>query len=216
MDNESTQAPLLTRTEIMGDIQRVVAEALARTSPASAPNDANTAQVCPLRDKPGEPDTHDPTKDAKVQQGVAGIVRGLDDIKLFDVALPVGSALLGLPTGVIVGEVIDGFIPRRTADNSINFMNVAAKGVGAWGMLSFGRNLVGKQAATFAAAALLLQVLSTVLPIDEWVSNIVNAVSGIGKAKEEEPLTEAPARNAAHQAEAVAAAYQINHYRGSL
>lgn len=120
---------------------------------------------------------------ASMSQGaLGGVVDTLDDVKLFKMALPLGSALIGLPAGTILGEVIDGFVPPRNAAGGMNAMNLVAKGVGVYGALAFGPNLVGKRASQFAAAALLVQVASQFLPIDQWVSQIVGAVRGAGRS----------------------------------
>lgn len=120
---------------------------------------------------------------ASMSQGaLGGVVDTLDDVKLFKMAIPLGSAIIGLPAGTILGEVIDGFVSPRNATGGMNAMNLVAKGVGVYGALAFGPNLMGKRASQFAAAALLVQVASQFLPIDQWVSQIVGAVRGAGKS----------------------------------
>jgi len=149
------------------------------------------------------------TQDAVVRQAtmgqggvLGGVVDQLDDVKLFRMSLPLGSAIIGLPTGVIIGEVIDGFVSPLDEKGDVNPMNLVAKGVGIYGVLAFGDKLIGKRASQFAAASLIVQVASAFIPIDRWVTQIVKQLKGIGKSEAEQRQY-----SAVRQGEAVASQF---------
>ena len=240
--------PLLTRAEIFSDIKRALHEELeekGKAAPAQVaqafkpPEDPVLAALAlfshesKAAPKAGEfirigdaGNVEVLTKaavlaQASMSQGVlGGVVDTLDNVKIFNMALPLGSAIIGLPLGTIVGEVIDGLAPPKSATGGVNAMNLVAKGVGVWGTLQFGPKIIGDRASQFAVAAILVQVASQFLPLDQWVSQIVGAVRGAGKtvgiAKQYSAVEQAEtvARQASQSQSAVLG--QINHYKGAL
>lgn len=109
------------------------------------------------------------------QPMAAGIVNTLDGLGGLDI--PWGSVLLGALPGAMVSEIVDGLMPPRNADGSINVTNLLIKGGIAWAGVQFGDRLIGRRASQFFAGGLLLFVLGDLLPIDQWVAKITNLFS---------------------------------------
>jgi hypothetical protein len=107
---------------------------------------------------------------ARMRQGgaVAGVVSDLDNVTKYDI--PFGSVIFGLVPGAVTGEVIDGLLPLRNGDGTLNIANPVAKGaVGVAGAI-FADRLVGRRAAGFFVGALALQVFSDAVPLDRFVN----------------------------------------------
>lgn len=122
--------------------------------------------------KPEAPKTETATQEQEATQeqiGVGGITRSLDDIG--GLGIPFGSVLVGAIPGVVVGELIDGFIPP-----SRGMLNPAAKVGAAWVGVQYGRRLLGTNGAMFFAGALALQALTALLPIDQWTAQLTSAL----------------------------------------
>lgn len=92
--------------------------------------------------------------------------------------LPVGSLAVGAITGLVLGEVIDGFVSTQTESGDINFANLIIKGVAAIGLVTVGNQLMSKQATLAGAAILTAQILADVLPLDEWIARIRGVFQG--------------------------------------
>ena len=102
------------------------------------------------------------------QDGVAGIVTQLDNATPWDI--PLGAVVFGAIPGAITGEVIDGLVPLRTADDKLNMMNPALKGAAIAAAVMFGERLIGRRASQFYAGALVLQMFVDVFPLDRFVN----------------------------------------------
>lgn len=126
------------------------------------------------------------------QVALKGIVDQLDTM-IPGVPLPWGSVIFGAIPGIVLGEVIDGFVPPRTKEDTLNFLNPVVKVVAAVATYKPIEGMVGRNAALFYAGTLTIQVASLILPLDQWVSTIVGWFQGIGKKKEEEKEKEAVA-----------------------
>lgn len=92
--------------------------------------------------------------------------------------VPVGSLALGAFSGLLIGEVIDGFTPATGDSGEINFANVAVKGVAAVVLITMGKPLFSNTAAQAGAAILVAQILADVLPIDEWIARLKGVFNG--------------------------------------
>jgi hypothetical protein len=112
------------------------------------------------------------------QNPVAKAVRGLDGAA--GQGIPWGSALVGGFGGLVLGEVIDGFVSPTTDEGGTNFANIAVKGAAAWAAVQWGDMLVGRMGARFAAGFLIFSVARQVLPIDDWVMKIKDVFQGNG------------------------------------
>ena len=105
-----------------------------------------------------------------------GSLAGQLDKMLFN--LPVGTVLVGGIPALVLTEVTDGFIAPRNPDGSVNFANIAVKGAEAYLMTSrMAKNLLGEKAAHFAAAAITIQAVAAVLPLDRWVDQLVAIIT---------------------------------------
>mgnify|MGYP001584074608 FL=1 len=211
----ATAAPpiLLTRSEIQGDIANAVREAMRVNALAT-----QTATVAQTTDPPApaKPPASPPLMANAV---LSPVVNTLDNIKVFREPFPIGSALIGLPSGVIIGEVIDGFVPKRNKEGGVNPMNIAAQAAAAYTVLALGDKLIGRSAAQFAAGIVIVRVASQLLPIDKWIADVVAALRGIAKPKAGQDAW-AGQYSVLAQAEAVASQAanigQIDHYSGAL
>lgn len=105
------------------------------------------------------------------QPALAGTISQLNGLGGFDI--PWGDVLFGALPGAIVSEVVDGLMAPRNADGSVNFQNLAIKGVIAGVGVQFGAQFVGKRTAQFFAGGLVLFILADLLPIDQWVARII-------------------------------------------
>lgn len=114
------------------------------------------------------------------QPALAGTINQLNNIA--GLGIPWGDVLFGALPGAIVSEVIDGLMPPRASDGSVNFQNLAFKGVVAFAGARFGEQFIGKRASQFFAGGLILFVLADLLPIDQWVANIINLFRRNGAA----------------------------------
>lgn len=105
-----------------------------------------------------------------------GSLAGQLDKMLF--GLPVGTVIVGGIPALVLTEVTDGFIKPRNADGSVNFANIVVKGVEAYLMTSrMAKGLLGEKAAHFAAAAITIQAVAAVLPLDMWVDKLVAIIT---------------------------------------
>lgn len=120
----------------------------------------------------GDPDAH------MERNAISDAVRGLDNIA--GQGIPWGSALVGGVTALTLSELIDGFQPPKNVDGSVNFFNVAIKGGSAWASVQFLSPLYGKTGAMFTAGFLVISILRDVLPLDQWIQNLVNTIRGFG------------------------------------
>jgi len=89
-------------------------------------------------------------------------------------ALPLGSIAVGAVVGITVGELIDGFIPPKSATGGVNMVNVVAKGGGILALTMFGPQLMSKTGTIIAVGLLGAQLLADLLPLDRLVQAIVN------------------------------------------
>ena len=112
------------------------------------------------------------TREAELRQAVLSpFITQLDGIGGLDI--PWGSILLGTVPGAIVSEVVDGVMPPRNADGRMNFGNLAVKGGIAWAGVQFGPQFIGRKASGFFAAGLGLFIFADLLPVDQWVAQLV-------------------------------------------
>lgn len=116
-------------------------------------------------------DEYDRRYAALGQPSFAGTINQLNNIGGFDI--PWGDVLFGILPGAIVSEVVDGLMAPRNADGSINFQNIGVKALIAGVGVQFGAQFVGKRTAQFFAGGLILFILADLLPIDQWVANII-------------------------------------------
>ena len=125
------------------------------------------------------------------QDGLAGVVTQLDNATPWDI--PFGAVIFGAVPGAITGEVIDGLVPLRRADDTLNFMNPAFKGAAIAVAVMFGERLIGRRASQFYAGALVLQMFVDLVPLDRFVNWAVRQLRRDGSAAQGQVVT-APTR----------------------
>ena len=107
---------------------------------------------------------------------LAPFVNQLDNA--FGFNIPWGSIAFGILPGAVVSEVVDGVTPPRNVDGSLNFVNLLTKGVIAGVGVQALPPVIGRRASQFFAAGLGLFILADLLPINQWVANIVGLFGG--------------------------------------
>jgi len=134
------------------------------------------------------------------QAGVIGAALTFDEFG--GLGIPFGSVLLGGIPGIIVGDVIDGLVSPQGTDGNVNLANVISKaGIAAAGAFFLPR-WIGNRPAMFFAGALVVQVLSDMLPLDRFSAWVVDMFS------REAPAEASYAEAAAAQRRAAARAAQ--------
>lgn len=162
-DPVTTERPPLTGTIAAGDL-----EALSKRSAAEASQSVFDKLIARMREEKANPA---PTTPAEQRGMLGNIVGTLDTVGGLDI--PFGSVLVGAIPAVVVGELVDGFVPPKTATGAINWMNVGVKIAAAIGGVQVGRQFMGPRATTFFTGVLALQMASAVLPIDQWIANLI-------------------------------------------
>ena len=114
------------------------------------------------------------------QAGVLGAALTLDNIG--GIGIPFGSVLLGGFPGIIVGDVLDGFVNPIDANGNVAWGNLLAKGGIAAAGAFFLPRWIGDRPAMFFAGALVIQMMSDMLPFDRLSAWIVAQFSRGGTA----------------------------------
>lgn len=128
--------------------------------------------------------------------GLLGVVE--TPVNSFWPTLPLGSIAVGVVTGLLLGELIDGFLPPRGIPTvleplgPLNMANVAVKGIAVVGLGMYGGMLMSRTGALIAGGLLIAQLLADVLPLDQWIRNVVNFFRQLFGQTPLPPLTPAP------------------------
>ena len=123
--------------------------------------------------------------------GIAGVVESGDNLKILQFRLgPITSALVGIPTGMVVGGGIDNWIlPYRTPTgptatrpatlgfDKINWLNPAAHVGGMVLSETYVAGFLGRTAAHFITGTFLVSILLKYTPLAQWLANAVKAIS---------------------------------------
>ncbi len=123
-----------------------------------------------------------PEEEVRLAQG-AGVLGGLDRIEVM--GIPVGRAVIGGTSALLVGELLDGLFPAEKGDTPNR--RALVKAVAAWAIMQFGPKLMGKEAATLGAGLLAFEAARDLLPIDDLVGKFTDRVSGVVGKKKPEP-----------------------------
>ena len=132
------------------------------------------------------------------QAGVIGAALTLDEIGGLNI--PFGSVLLGGFPGIIVGDIIDGFIQPIDVNGNVAWGNLLTKGAVAAGGAMFLPRWLGDRPAMFFAGALVIQMLSDMLPLDRLSAWVVGMFSRGGTAGASSAEARAAQARAAAQA----------------
>ena len=114
------------------------------------------------------------------QAGILGAALTLDE--LGGLGVPFGSVLIGGFPGIIVGDVIDGFIAPIDVNGNVAWGNLLTKGAIAAGGAMFLPRWIGDRPAMFFAGALVIQMMSDMLPLDRLSAWVVGMFSRNGTA----------------------------------
>ena len=134
------------------------------------------------------------------QAGVLGAALTLDDIG--GLGIPFGSVLLGGFPGIITGDVIDGFVNPIDANGNVAWGNLVTKGGIAAAGAFFLPRWIGDRPAMFFAGALVIQMMSDMLPFDRlsaWIVGRFNREAAPGASSSEAAVAQARARARAAQ-----------------
>lgn len=97
---------------------------------------------------------------AAIEKPLNGLVSGID----------LGSIAVGGGAGLVLAEIIDGFLPIRPNATDDLFKNVAVKGLAAYGIHQYGSRAMSRSAQRAAITVLLLQAASDATPLNVWIS----------------------------------------------
>lgn len=172
---ETQVAPVteMAQTDLFGDIADHLRA--ARTAPADLSGSVLEEINGEWRSRP----MSEVSEELAIAEMGQGILVQLE--KPFNNLVPnvkMGSIVLGGVGGLLVGEVLDGFITPRTDEDKTNPTNVIAKVAVAVGFASFGNKIATQQAANAAAVVLVTQVAADILPIDKWIDTVMGFFSG--------------------------------------
>lgn len=106
-------------------------------------------------------------KEAELEQ--AGALTGITKMEVWDI--PVGKALVGGFSAVVVSELVDGFLAAQS-----NTIRGVVKLVAAGAAVKWGGRLLGKTGAGALAILLAYDGIRQLLPIDEWAGRVSGAV----------------------------------------
>lgn len=205
-DVHNVQLTDATQTEFLG---RLAAMWQEREAAAKVPA-PETPSTPSLLKGDAEDDVKTAEMHAAILSGVklGGLAANLDKMLM---GIPVGTVLVGGIPALVLTEVVDGFVELRNLDGKVNYANIGVKVLGAYLLQSrMARNLLGDKAATFAAGAITIGALASVIPLDQWVDQLVAFIT----------RRPAPAPTAQHYGGVVHQAKQViygmDHYSSAL
>ncbi len=135
----------------------------------------------------GEQPADKPGKEIHLAQG-AGVLGGIDRIEVL--GIPVGRAVIGGTSALLVGEVLDGLFPADPRNKDDSNRRSLIKFLAAWALAQFGPKLMGKEAATLGAGLLAFEAARDLLPIDDLVGKFTDRVSGVLAKKKPQPTAD--------------------------
>lgn len=111
--------------------------------------------------EPKKPESEVPV--AQMEQ--ARILGGIENIQVF--GIPVGTALLGGTTAFLVSEILDGVIDQGST--TAGLVKLAASGA----IIPVFGGMFGREATRSAAMFLAYDAFRNLLPIDDWIGDLV-------------------------------------------
>ena len=109
--------------------------------------------------------------------GLLGVIE--QPVNSFWPTLPLGSVVVGGLVGMTLGELIDGFVPPKDALGKTSMTNVIVKAVGMIGLSMYGSMIMSKTGVVISIGLLGAQLLADLLPVDQWIRNLVNWVKSL-------------------------------------
>ena len=130
--------------------------------------------IAEIEDKPDEEEKAEDEVETVEMGGFTGVIERPINSLIPNVQL--GSLAVGGFTGLLVSELVDGFVPAGTGGQ---YGSSLAKALAAILVKQSGKALVSQSSANVAATVMLVQVLAEILPIDQWVAQITSRVGGM-------------------------------------
>lgn len=112
------------------------------------------------------------TETAKVAE--AGALKGFMDFQIG--GIPVGKAAVGGGIAIFATELIDGLLQRFNQGSKTVTGLVKLAGAGA--AIKWGGKYLGKEGAAVVALLMAFDGIRDITPIDTWMNNIANKISG--------------------------------------
>jgi hypothetical protein len=144
------------------------------------------AKLAEIDERIKPPEVEDNGEDAEVAK--EGAVEGIAKMKVWDV--PLGEGLLGGGMAVFASELVDGFFASQSS-TTLGFIKLVASGV----IVKWGGKLLGSTGSKAAAVILAYDGIRQIVPLDEWVGNLVGGITDrtggglAGKAGMNPPVT---------------------------
>jgi len=135
----------------------------------------------------------------KLAQPAAGILAPITEMEIF--GMPLGQAAVGGGIALMATELIDAFI--TAPPTGVPMTRVLVKGVAGFAMIQFLGGALGADVARVAAMFLGFSLLRDLLPIDEWIRNIVKGMAGAGTTNNPTTTETNPAGSNGHSQDAM-------------
>ena len=170
-------------TEMLTELQKLPLSVKAGQDPVKVEATVDSNPVPAELVKPGQADMK--------AAGIAGLVESGDHIKVLKFELgPITSALVGIPTGMLLSGVTDRWVlPYRDAAGAPTATRPATIGFGQINLLNpgikigemvlaetFVAGFLGRTAAHFIAGTLLVDLLLAYTPLGTWLENWITSL----------------------------------------
>ncbi|MBN1370171.1 MAG: hypothetical protein JW954_08060 [Dehalococcoidaceae bacterium] len=143
---------------------------------------------------------HHPAENNQSNQGIEDklelnmkqnhLLGGLARLEIFGV--PVGSALGGGTVALLTSEILEAALP----DNSSNITRGLLKLLAGGAMVQFMSGLVGKGLSRTAATFLAFDATRDLIPLDQWIRNLINTVAPAQASQPKPYMPPAPSKQA--------------------
>lgn len=127
----------------------------------------------------------------KAPLGQQGFISGLSDFRIAGV--PIGLGLVGGTAATLISEVVEGLVPAERGDVLAAVVKLAAGGALAGPLSGF----LGRQAAEVAMTFLAFDAARDLIPLDDWVRNLVARFRPAPQSQVLRQLDAAPAMDGA-------------------
>jgi hypothetical protein len=133
---------------------------------------------------------HGSENDLELDMRQTHLFGGLAKLEVFGV--PVGSALGGGTVALLTSEILEATLP----DNSSNITRGLLKLLAGGAMVQFMSGLVGKGLSRTAATFLAFDATRDLIPLDQWIRNLINTVTPAQASQPKPFVSPAPSKQA--------------------
>lgn len=116
--------------------------------------------------------------------GIASIANKIREVEIL--GIPLGEAVLGGGSALIVAELTDAIVTPRLPNVPV----AAVKGAEAFIMSRWGHRVFGAGGARIATMFLTYEAVRALIPIDDWVKQLIARITGGGGGNEIATATE--------------------------